>query len=71
MDDDDEDTGPHGKAINTVLWTIQTCCIVCCALAILASVFAMKFVLVPLIMAYFVTFLMAPITDAMENRPYQ
>ena len=55
----------------SVMWTIQTCGILCACGGILAACVFLKFVMVPLIMAYFVTFLMAPITDVMEKRPYQ
>eukprot|EP01051_Picozoa_sp_SAG22_P002097 SAG22_NODE_90_length_21067_cov_8.490843_1_plen_714_part_00 len=75
-DDEDDEAlyaapGTHGKRVASVLWTIQTCHLVFTAGAGVASIFALDFVLKPLIMAYFVTFLMAPIIDVMEKRPYQ
>lgn len=53
-----------------VLWTVQTCSIILAVIIGGGAVVYLKFVLVPLIMAYFVTFLQAPLTDLMEKRPY-
>jgi len=53
-----------------VLWTIQTCNLVGTMLVLGYVVIYLKFVLIPLIMAYFMTFLMAFIIDPMELRPY-
>jgi len=60
---------PRGPIV--VTWTMQVCAIICTFLFVGAACIKMQFVLVPLILAYFVTFLMAPILDIMEKRPYQ
>lgn len=52
-----------------VLWTVQTSCILLTSIAVGYSLISLKFLLVPLLMAYFVIFLMAPILDIMEKRP--
>ena len=52
------------------LLTIQSGSIVICVVVCTAAVIALQFVLVPLSLAYFVTFLMAPLMDMMEKRPY-
>ena len=52
-----------------VLWTVQTSCILLTSIAVGYAMISLKFLLVPLLMAYFVIFLMAPILDIMEKRP--
>lgn len=49
----------------------QGCHIVLAVLAVCCACIYLKFVLIPMFMAYFVTFLLGPIMDAMEHRPYQ
>lgn len=53
------------------MYVVHACHIVLASLGVATTMFAMKFVLLPLLMAYFVTFLMAPMMDMMEMRPYQ
>jgi len=61
----------ESKGPVVVLWTVQTSCILCAIVAIGAAMMYLAFVAVPLMMAYFLIFLMAPILDALEKRPYQ
>jgi len=49
----------------------QGCHIVVAVIAVCCACIYLKFVLIPMFMAYFVTFLLGPIMDAMEHRPYQ
>jgi hypothetical protein len=68
--DDDEPFPPSmSKGPIVVLWTVQTSCILLTSIAVGYSLITLKFLLVPLLMAYFVIFLMAPILDIMEKRP--
>jgi len=53
------------------MYVVHACHIVLASLGVATTMFAMKFVLLPLLMAYFVTFLMAPMMDMMEMRPYK
>lgn len=53
------------------IFVIQGCHIVLAALGVSAACVYLKFVLIPMFMAYFVTFLLGPVMDAMEHRPYQ
>ena len=70
MADDDEPLPPSAsKGPIVVLWTIQTSCILLTSIACGYALISLKFLLVPLLMAYFVIFLMAPILDIMEKRP--
>ena len=62
--------GTNMRTPINVLWTIQTCNLVGTLLIGGYVVIYLKFVLIPLIMAYFMTFLMAFIIDPMELRPY-
>jgi len=80
MDEDPEDTGTgydNGSSLRWIehpyesMYVIHACHIVLASLGIAATMFAMEFVLVPLLMAYFITFLMAPMMDMMEMRPYK
>ena len=70
---DQDDDGPlppsASKGPIVVLWTIQTSCILLTSIACGYALISLKFLLVPLLMAYFVIFLMAPILDIMEKRP--
>jgi predicted PurR-regulated permease PerM len=50
--------------------TIQNSSIIISVVIVSTAVVSLRFVLVPLILAYFVTFLMAPMVDLMEKRPY-
>jgi predicted PurR-regulated permease PerM len=59
----------ESKGPIVVLWTVQTSCILLTAIATGYAMIALEFLLVPLLMAYFVIFLMAPILDVMEKRP--
>lgn len=52
-----------------ILWTFQTCQIALAIMAVSAAMVSLKFMLLPLTMAYFITFLMAPLLDLMEMRP--
>lgn len=58
------------RSARDVLWTIQICNILVTCVAIGAAMIYMRFVLKPLIMAYFLTFLQGPLMDLMEKRPY-
>ena len=66
----DEESKLSFKSTPEVMCTIQNSSIIICAVTGFAAIFALEFVLVPLILAYFVTFLMAPMMDLMEKRPY-
>jgi len=70
--DDDLGGGGGTKPMNPseVMVTIQTSSLVVAIIVACAATIYLQFVLVPLIMAYFVTFLMAPIQDIFEKRPY-
>jgi predicted PurR-regulated permease PerM len=50
--------------------TIQNASIIITIVVVSATIIWLKFVLVNLTLAYFVTFLMAPMMDMMEKRPY-
>lgn len=54
----------------TVLWTIQTSGICIVIIALGAMFWKLKFVMVPLLMAYFFTYMMGPLMDLLEKRPY-
>lgn len=58
------------KGPNVVMWTIQSSLILVMLVAVGAAMMYLYFVIVPLMMAYFVIFLMAPILDILEMRPY-
>jgi predicted PurR-regulated permease PerM len=58
------------KTTQEVMCTIQNSSIIISVVVVSTAVISLRFVLVPLIMAYFVTFLMAPMMDFMEKRPY-
>lgn len=60
----------YGRSPGAVLWTIQNCYNIITVIIIGAVCIQIKFVLVPVCMAYFVTFLMAPILDLFEERPF-
>jgi predicted PurR-regulated permease PerM len=53
------------------LYVVQGCHIVLCFIACFGAAIYLQFVLIPMGMAYFITFLLAPIMDSMEDRPYQ
>lgn len=53
------------------MYVVQGCHIVICFISVFAACTYLQFVLIPMGMAYFITFLLAPIMDAMEDRPYQ
>ena len=53
------------------MYVAQGCHIVLAVLAVSCACVVLQFVLVPMLMAYFVTFLLGPVMDAMEHRPYQ
>ena len=53
-----------------VMWTVQTSLILIQLVAMGAAMIYLRFVFVPLMMAYFLIFLMAPILDLLETRPY-
>jgi predicted PurR-regulated permease PerM len=78
--EDDEEPDPPLPIIPTmkvaskgpivVLWTVQTSCILMAFTCLGAAMMYLAFVAVPLLMAYFLIFLMAPILDLLEKRPY-
>lgn len=73
-DDDDKSLEePFGTEMSkgpiVVLWTVQTSCIVLTTIGVGYGAIFLNFMLVPMLMAYFVIFLMAPILDLMEKRP--
>jgi uncharacterized membrane protein YdbT with pleckstrin-like domain len=53
-----------------VLWTIQTSSIIIVIIAVAAMCWKCAFVFVPMLMAYFYTYMMAPFMDLLERRPY-
>jgi predicted PurR-regulated permease PerM len=53
------------------MYVVQGCHIALCSMACFAACVELQFVLVPMGMAYFFTFLLAPLMDAMEDRPYR
>lgn len=59
----------YGRKPSAVMWTIQSTLNVTAVIACSAAFVALRFMLVPLTMAYFVTFLQAPILDLFEKRP--
>ena len=69
-----EDTAGHAgttwRSAPEILLTIQSGSLVVCIVLAMAAKIYLEFLLVPLILAYFVTFLLAPIMDVVENRPY-
>lgn len=75
-EEEKKEDGPLGpmqysvRSCRDVLWTIQICNILVTCVAIGATMIYMRFVLKPLIMSYFLTFLQGPIMDLLEKRPY-
>lgn len=70
------DEHTHGGSMGTsmrgpgaVLWTWQVCDIALAALGLGVAFKHLEFMLVPLTLAYFLTFLMAPLMDLLEKRP--
>jgi predicted PurR-regulated permease PerM len=61
-------TVPQGSI--TVLWTIQTSAIIIVMIAVGCACWKMQFVMVPMLMAYFYTYMMGPFMDLLEKRPY-
>jgi len=59
----------YGRKPQAVMWTIQTSMNIIAVLVVGAALQYLKFMLVPLLMAYFVTFLQAPFLDLFEQRP--
>jgi len=59
----------HGRKPHAVLWTIQASLNVTAVIICSAAMIALRFLMVPMTMAYFVTFLQAPIIDLFEKRP--
>ena len=53
-----------------VLWTWHNCDLIMSVMCASAAVIYLDFMLIPLTMAYFLTFLQAPILDLFEKRPY-
>ena len=53
-----------------VLWLIQYFAIILATVATCVVLVGLRFLLVPLVMSYFVTFLLAPLTDVFERRPH-
>lgn len=62
--------GTSWRGPGTVLWTVQLCDIIIASIALGAAFIYLKFMLVPLTMAYMTTYMMAPVLDALEKRPY-
>jgi len=62
--------GTSWRTTPQTLLTIQSGSLVTVVIVGGAAIVYLEFLLVPLILAYFVTFLLAPIMDMMENRPY-
>jgi len=58
-----------GRKPTSVMWTIQTSMNILSVLIVATALHYLKFMLVPLLMAYFVTFLQAPFLDLFEARP--
>jgi hypothetical protein len=61
--------GTRWRPVGNVLWLVQLFTIVLVTVAVLAACVALKFILVPLTLAYFITFLLAPLIDLFERRP--
>lgn len=59
-----------GASPGEVLWTWQTSDIVLGICAVGATLIYLDFMLIPLTMAYFTTFMMLPVLEAFEKRPY-
>lgn len=53
-----------------VLWTWQTCDVVLAVCAVSTAFIGLKFMLIPLTMAYMTTYAMGPLMDLLESRPY-
>lgn len=54
-----------------VLWTTHAAHLVMATVVVGAALVYLRFVLVPLLMSYFAIFLIGPVMDLMEFRPYQ
>lgn len=52
-----------------VAWSINTCLIISAGCNILYGILYFQFILVPLFISYFLTFLMAPVMSLLETRP--
>ena len=59
-----------GASPGETLWTWQSSDIVLGICAVGATLMYLDFMLIPLTMAYFTTFMMLPVLEAMERRPY-
>ena len=53
-----------------VLWTWQTSDIMLAVVCVGSTFIVLDFMLIPLSMAYFMTFCMLPVLEAFERRPY-
>jgi len=61
--------GTAMRGPGAVLWTWQVCDIALACLGVGVAFTELSFMLVPLTMAYFLTYLMAPLMDLLEKRP--
>jgi len=61
--------GTSMRGPGAVLWTWQVCDIALAGLGLGVAFKHLEFMLVPLTLAYFLTFLMAPLMDLLEKRP--
>ena len=68
---DDVNQSVFGRSPGQILYTIHNCTNIMAALAVFTAAIYLKFILIPLTLAYFVCFLMTPIMDLCENRPFQ
>lgn len=63
-------SGTRWRSAGDVLWLIQYFAIVLATVAIGVVLVGLRFILVPLVMSYFVTFLLAPLADVFVRRPH-
>ena len=61
--------GTTWRHIGNIAWLSNQGIMILTCLAILQSLIYFRFVLVPLVMAYFLTFLLGPIHDVLIQRP--
>jgi len=61
--------GTRWRTAGAVLWIIQYGVLMLSAISLGAALVYLRFILVPLLMAYFITFILSPIMDCFEQRP--
>ena len=58
------------KGTINIMWTIQTSSLIVVIISLGAMFMQLRFVMVPTLMAYFFTYMMGPVLDLLEKRPY-